>query len=263
MKRTFSTLVESVKRKKWKPFVAMLCVVVLLATLAAGCRGNQPMAPDGGGGDSPGVTTTTNAATTATIKDEPLATTTGTEMTGAITTTTVNTSSADKTETTTQGGSASVTKTTASKPTKTTATKTKATKTTTATKVTAGKQSYLDTSKLTYTQEDVGKVVGYSRTLGKDITVVKVTESFNGSGLKGVIVDFSDGNSTCIVECRYCHEMPCPDGGGEACSEYDVKIDGTKTCQRCGLPKGDGHNGTCLGIIDWDNGGKISCNHYD
>lgn len=262
MKRTFSALVDSIKHKKWKAFVATLCVAVLLVTLAAGCRGNQPMAPDGGGGDSPGVTTTTNAATTATIKDEPLATTTGTEMTGAITTTTVNTSSADKTETTAQGSSASVTKTTASKPTKTTATKTKATKTTTATQVTAGKQSYLDTSKLTYTQEDVGKVVGYSRTLGKDITVVKVKEDVNSSGLKRIKTYFSDGTGSCIVECEYCHEFPCPDGGGEACSKYDVKLDGAKTCQDCGLPKGDGHNGTCRGIIDWDTG-KISCNHYD
>ncbi len=124
MKRTFSKLVESVERKKWKVCVAALCVAVLLLTLAVGCRDNQPMAPDGGGGDSPGVMTTTTAATTATINDEPLATTTttvaetgetGDEMTAAATTTTANTSSLNKTETTTHGGSASATKTTAGK----------------------------------------------------------------------------------------------------------------------------------------------------
>lgn len=253
MKRTFSALVESVKRKKWKAFVATLCVAVLLVTLAAGCRGNQPMAPDGGGGDSPGVTTTTTAATTATIKDEPLATTTGDELTGT-TTTTVNTSSTDETVTTTQGGSASVTKTTASK--------TKVTKTT-ATKTTSGKKDYLDTSKLTGTQEDVGKVVGYDSLFNEEVTVVRVTEGVNNRGLKYVETTFSDGSSSCVVECEHCHRFPCPDGGGEACSRYDVKLDATKTCQQCGRPKGDGHNGTCHRTIDWDNGGKVICHHYD
>lgn len=243
------------KSKKWiavSIVIAALIAAVVLFPFAEIYPHNDPL-----------ITTTTTAATTATIKDEPLATTTGTEMTGAFTTLNTTTSSSKETETTTQGGSASVTKTTASKSTKTTASKTKATKTTTATQVTAGKQSYLDTSKLTYTQEDVGKVVGYSRTLGKDITVVKVKEGVNSSGLKYIKTYFSDSTGSCIVECKYCHEFPCPAGGGEACSEYDVKLDGTKTCQQCGLPKGDGHNGTCHRIIDWDNGGKIICNHYD
>lgn len=243
------------KSKKWiavSIVIAALIAAVVLFPFAEIYPHNDPL-----------ITTTTTAATTATIKDEPLATTTGTEMTGAFTTLNTTSSSSKETETTTQGGSASVTKTTASKATKTAASKTKATKTTTATQVTAGKQSYLDTSKLTYTQEDVGKVVGYSRTLGKDITVVSVTEGINGSGLKYIETFFSDGTVSCVVECMYCHEFPCPDGGGEACSEYDVKLDGTKTCQQCGRPWGDGYNGTCDGIIDWDNGGKIICNHYD
>ena len=52
-------------------------------------------------------------------------------------------------------------------------------------------------------------------------------------------------------------------GSGEACSKYDVKLDATKTCQQCGLPKGDGHNGTCFGTINWENGGVKICHHYD
>ena len=243
-----------------KAFVATLCVAVLLVTLAAGCRDNQPMAPDGGGGNSPGVTTTTTiAATTATIKDEPLATVTGDEMTGT-TTTTVNTSSVDKTEATTQGSSASVTKGTTSKPTKTQTTK--ATNTT-ATKATSGKKDYLDTSKLTGTQEDVGKVVGYSSLFDKEVTVVEVTECVTLDGLKYIETYLSDYTSIVVMECKYCHEMPCPDGGNELCSQYDVQFDSTKTCQHCGLPTGDGYNGTCYGTIDWDNGGMRICHHYD
>lgn len=234
-----------------KAFVATLCVAVLLVTLAAGCRGNRPMAPDGGGGDSPGVTTTTPAATTATIKDEPLATMTGAEMTGT-TTTTVNASSLDKTETTTQGGSASATKGTASKPTKTQATM-----------ATSGKKDYLDISKLTGTQEDVGKVVGYSIGFKADITVVSVEERANADGRKSIVFVLSNGTAHSIAECRYCHEMPCPDGGDEHCSQYDLKKDSRITCQNCGRPYGDGYNGTCDSTIDWDNGGITICHHYD
>ena len=235
------------KLKRWL-YLPFIIVLLIIALLLFPFDQIHPIT------DSVSVTTTT-AATTATIKDEPLATTTGTEMTGAITTTTMNTSFADKTETTTQGSSASVTKTTASKPTKTTATK--------VTKTTAGKKDYLDTSKLTFTQEDVGKVVGYSSLFDEEITVVEVNEDTDLDGLKYIETVLSDYTTIVVIECKYCHEMPCPDGGKESCSQYDVKKDSRVTCQDCGRPKGDGYNGTCLGTIDWENGGVGICHHYD
>lgn len=224
MKRTFSALVESVKRKKWQAFVATLCVMVLLVTLAAGCRGNQPMAPDGGGGDSPGVTTTTTAATTATIKDEPLATETGDEMAGATTTTTVNTSSLDKTETTAQGGSASVTKATVSKTTKTQATK--ATKTTSGEKPAVVQRADPNTgiswdgkSPIVYTYED-----GTTGTTPKDGATYE--------GLPGMITTYN--------------------------APKDVQV--SDTCSRCGKVSGDGKHGTCarwlMGDVDCPNCGE-------
>ena len=97
----------------------------------------------------------------------------------------------------------------------------------------------------------------------KEKTVVDVVEGVNGSGCKYVITVYSDGSSKEVVECQYCHAMPCPNGGGNICSQYTVTEDGAKTCQQCGRPYGNGHNGTCYSEIDWDNGGKIICHNYD
>ena len=98
---------------------------------------------------------------------------------------------------------------------------------------------------------------------GKEVTVIKVKEGVNGTGQRYIRTYYSDGTTSSVVECAHCHKMPCPNGGGDACPEYDVKKDSTITCQQCGKPMGDGHNGTCYGEIDWANGGKLTCHHYD
>ena len=126
-------------------------------------------------------------------------------------------------------------------------------------------KDYIDTSKLTYTQKDVGKVVGYSYTLGKDITVEIVDESTLADGRKCIYIVYSDGTGTSKVECQYCHKFPCPNGGGKKCTKYDIKLDGQITCQQCGRPNGDGYNGTCYGTINWNDPTKpfLNCHHYD
>ena len=230
------------KSKKWIFFlviVLLLVVAILLLTL------NQKLPVT----DNLSPTTTT----TTTIGSAPSATTTVTTIT--------TTTETMATTTTTTPPATSITTVSTTAATKVTAVaKTTATNTT---KTTSGIKNYLDTSKLTGTQEDVGKVVGYNSLFKEEVTVVKVTEGVNNSGLKYIKTVFSDGTGSCVVECEHCHEFPCPDGGGEACSEYDAKLDGRVTCQQCGHPKGDGHNGTCRRTIDWDNGGKVICHHYD
>lgn len=95
-------------------------------------------------------------------------------------------------------------------------------------------------------------------------TIVDRVEGYNGLGLKYSYVIYSDGTaSDRVVECEHCHQMPCPDGGGTNCSAYTAEKDSDITCQQCGKPYGDGHNGTCYGTIDWSNGGKVTCHHYD
>ena len=124
------------------------------------------------------------------------------------------------------------------------------------------KKSWKDTSGLTWTQADVGKVVGFSAELNKDIVVTKVSESAKADGRKVVKVSLSDDTSVTRVECKYCHKFPCPNGGGSKCPEYNVGSDPTKTCQQCHRPIGDGHNGTCYVTIDWATG-RLICHHYD
>lgn len=58
--------------------------------------------------------------------------------------------------------------------------------------------------------------------------------------------------------CDFCDELPCPDGGGTNCSEYNEKEDYSIYCSRCGRPLGDGYNGTCKS--NWVEG---TCTHYD
>lgn len=142
--------------------------------------------------------------------------------------------------------------TTSSKPSTTTNTSSKP----------SGKKDWIDYSLLTGTQADVGKVVGYTTLLGKDITVVSVVEKTRNDGLKEIETTYSFGSATSIVECEYCHGFPCPNGGGEKCSEYNAKEDASVTCQTCGKPRGNGYNGTCKNLIDWSTG-TISCNYYD
>ncbi len=129
-------------------------------------------------------------------------------------------------------------------------------------------ESWLDISGLTYTQADVGKVVGYTSVFGEDITVVSVEEGTTADGRKFIEVNFSfhtssHGSSVVKIECEYCHEFPCPNGGDEDCPEYDPLKDGSVTCQQCGRPYGDGYNGTCHSKIDWEHGGFTFCNHLD
>lgn len=97
-------------------------------------------------------------------------------------------------------------------------------------------------------------------------TVVERIEGYDGLGLKYLYVVYSDGTTgDRIVECEHCHQMPCPDGGGDKCSKYTAAKDPAVTCQQCGKPKGDGHNGTCYGEINWNDSTKpfIICHHYD
>ena len=108
-----------------------------------------------------------------------------------------------------------------------------------------------DPSLLAFTQEDVGKWVG--RQDGYDLYVTEVEEGVDRYGLKyvKVVVTVRNGSGWVppgftLCECRYCREMPCPDGGEEKCSLYDEKLDPGVTCQRCGKPQGDGTNGTCI-----------------
>lgn len=124
-------------------------------------------------------------------------------------------------------------------------------------------KDYFDKTNLTGTQADVGKVVGYSSMLGEDIVVVSVTETTTGDGRRVLETVYSDMRSTSIVECKYCHKFPCPEGGGTDCPAYNTQKDATVTCQTCGRPRGNGYNGTCKNLIDWANGGTVSCNHYD
>lgn len=125
------------------------------------------------------------------------------------------------------------------------------------------KESYMDTSGLTGTQADVGKVVGYNSFLQADVTVTSVVESTTADGLKIVDIYFSDGTANGITECEYCHSFPCPYGGGSSCPSYDVSKDYSVTCPQCSRPIGDGYGGTCYTEIDWDNGGALICNHFD
>ena len=106
-------------------------------------------------------------------------------------------------------------------------------------------------------------VVGYDSTFEEEVVVEKVKEGVNGTGQKFIRVVLSNGETASIVECEFCHKMPCPNGGDNKCSAYNTKEDATVTCQQCYKPKGDGHNGTCYRTIDWNNGGKITCHHYD
>lgn len=121
-------------------------------------------------------------------------------------------------------------------------------------------------SKLTGTQADIGKVVGWSSAIDAEITVVSVMEGYNVKGCKYTVTEFSDGASVkkgldnyehiyledgYIVyeyieiafsdgtslrrsECIYCHEMPCPYGGGEKCLRYSELTDHLVYCRNCG-----------------------------
>ena len=121
-------------------------------------------------------------------------------------------------------------------------------------------------SKLTGTQADIGKVVGWSSAIDAEITVVSVMEGYNVKGCKYTVTEFSDGASFekgldnyehiyledgYIVyeyieiafsdgtslrrsECIYCHEMPCPYGGGEKCLRYSELTDHLVYCRNCG-----------------------------
>ena len=237
---------------------ATMVALALFASLAAGCRSIEPESPDSSNAPPLVVTSTTapldgiTASTTTTTlpdaSDSGGTTIPSDALNGSSTTADTMASKAEVTARTTS----------TTKKVTTTSTTKKATTTTAQTKT-----DYLDTSQLTGTQSDIGKVVGFSSVFNADITVVSVTESYNGSGCKCVRTFYSDGTSTCVVECKYCHEMPCPNGGNESCSKYNESQDGSKYCQTCGLPLGDGYNGTCYVTIDWDNGGDTICHHYD
>lgn len=107
-----------------------------------------------------------------------------------------------------------------------------------------------DPSLLTFTQEDVGKWVG--KDAGQDLYVIRVEEGVNTQGLKYIQVVVGLYGSGWIppgfvrMECRYCHEFPCPAEEEEDCPQYDEKFDPGVTCQDCGKPWGDGTNGTCI-----------------
>ena len=233
-------------KNSMKLLATVLTIVLLLSAVATGFSGCQPNEPSE---IAPGEDTTTTTTASTENQGGSAPSEKGDE---AVVTTTTSTTTAPTTTTT--------------KPTTTTkaAEKTNAKPTTTTKKDSASsKKDYLDTSGLTGTQADVGKVVGWSSVLNKNITVVSVTEGVNGRGCKYIETSYSDGTATAIVECKYCHQMPCPQGGGIQCSKYNVKDDGQITCQQCGRPYGDGYNGTCYGTIDWENGGKAICHHYD
>ena len=96
---------------------------------------------------------------------------------------------------------------------------------------------------------------------GTAITVVKVVEKTNDSELKVITTYYSDGSSVSVVECQYCHETPCPTGGGRNCSLYSEDQGSTPGvqpgyCQYCGKKEWDGTNGTCLRY--W-GGGDHNC----
>lgn len=132
---------------------------------------------------------------------------------------------------------------------------------------------YFDRSMLTFTPEDIGKVVGYSPMFEKDIIVFEVDETPTVDGRRCVrlILGYRGDESGCYspsgfctVECKYCHEFPCPNGGKTSCSNYDPLKDAAVTCQTCGRPTGNGYYGTCHRIVNWNDPTKpfISCNHY-
>ncbi|MBQ3133222.1 MAG: hypothetical protein IJC17_02965 [Clostridia bacterium] len=195
---------------------------------------------------------------------------------------TISTSSSKQTSTTTAVTEISTTK--KSTTTKTSTTTTTQKKTSTSKKISTtstnkplidfifdedlaeNEKSWLDPSKLTFTQADVGKVVGWDFPTKSDVTVVKVEEEYDELGLKSVRAILSTHccpSGFGIARCNYCLKIPCPNGGKESCPKYDIKKDGSKTCQQCGRLYGDGYNNTCYGEIDWANGGKLICNHYD
>ena len=97
---------------------------------------------------------------------------------------------------------------------------------------------------------------------GKTITVVETYEKTSSDGRKVIVTVYSDGTTSKIVECEYCHEFPCPNGGKENCTKYDISKDYSKTCSECGRLFGDGYNETCLAEYDW-NTGEYTCHHYD
>lgn len=125
------------------------------------------------------------------------------------------------------------------------------------------KKDWFDNSILTGSQADVGKVVGYTSLLKQDIIVTSVVEGVSTAGLKFIETTYSNGTVSAVVECKYCHNFPCLNGGGINCPQYNAQNDAAVTCQICGRPIGNGYNGTCQNLTDWANGGTISCNHYD
>ena len=180
-----------------------------------------------------------------------------TSSTTSVTTTTTapTTSSTDGGE----GDASAVVSTTASSTTGKSSTTQKSTSTTTKKSSTTTKAS---TTKKTEPTESVTFQPGSPQA---EKSGVKVIEDVSADGLKYITTYYSDFTTSTVSECAYCHEFPCPHGGGEKCPKYayDISKDWTKTCSRCGRLFGDGHNGTCLSLIDWDNGGVATCHHYN
>ena len=150
-------------KNSMKLLATVLTIVLLLSAVATGFSGCQPNEPSE---IAPGEDTTTTTTTSAENQGDSAPSEEGDEA--VVTTTTSATTTTAPTTTTTKA-----TTTTTKKPT-----------TTTKKDSASSKKDYLDTSGLTGTQADVGKVVGWSSVLHKNITVVSVTEGFTGSGCK-------------------------------------------------------------------------------
>lgn len=243
--------------------VAIVTVALLiLATAIAGCNSAEP-APD----EAPSSTSssTSTSATETTVASAVTTTTSATTTTAPTTTTTTKATTTTKKPTITT----KVTERTNSQDELEALIKELEANRAEEEKA---KQEKIDAAILLYTpgltgtKADIGKVVGQSSAVNAEITVVDVIEGYNIGGYEYTVTEFSDGVSIekglkdykhiyledgYIVyeyieiafsdgtslhrsECFYCHEMPCPYGGGEKCLQYSELTDYLVYCRNCG-----------------------------
>lgn len=87
-----------------------------------------------------------------------------------------------------------------------------------------------DPTGLTFTEADIGKVVGFDFYSCKDIVILYFFDypcgehTYKRNAVYGYINDYGEQvlfSNFNVLICNYCNQFPCPYGGGEACAYYD------------------------------------------
>ena len=87
-----------------------------------------------------------------------------------------------------------------------------------------------DPTGLTFTEADIGKVVGFDFYSCKDIVILYFFDypcgehTYKRNAVYGFINDYGEQvllSNFNVLICNYCNQFPCPYGGGEACVYYD------------------------------------------